>query len=81
MIELKNIKVEGDIVKCEIFPENSEISGKIEVDVSENRIRSFVLPIGYEWCRNHLEHAKRYIVMNFKRIKNLPITEKTLMWY
>lgn len=81
MIELKNIKIDGDIARCEIYPEDSQISGNIEIDISENKIINFALPSGYEWCKNHLEHAKRYIVMNFNRIKTLPITEKTLMWY
>lgn len=81
MIELKNIEIDGDIVKCEIFPEDSTIGGSIKVDVSENKIISFVLPSGYEWCKNHLEHAKRYLVMNFKNIQMLPISEQTLVWY
>lgn len=81
MIELKNIKIDGNTVKCEIYPEDSRESGCIEVDVLENKIVNSALPQGYEWCKNHLEHARRYIVMNFKNIKMLSISEKTLMWY
>lgn len=81
MIELKNIKIDGNIVKCEIFPEDSRNNGNIEVDVSENKIISFVLPTGYEWCKNHLEHAKRFIVENYTHIRDIPIKDKTIMWY
>lgn len=81
MIELKNIKIDGNIVKCEIYPEDSRISGHIEVDVLQNKIINSALPNGYEWCKNHLEHAKRYIVKYFKDIKTTPISEKTIMWY
>lgn len=81
MIELKNIKIDGNIVKCEIYPEDSRTSGHIEVDVSEDKIIDFTLPPGYEWCKNHLEHAKRFIVKHFCHIRDIPIHDKTLMWY
>lgn len=81
MIELKNIKIDENVVKCEIYPEDSKTSGYIEVDVSGDKIINCALPPGYEWCKNHLEHAKRYIVKNFKEIKMIPLSEKVLMWY
>lgn len=81
MIELKNIKIDGNTVKCEIYPEDSRKSGHIEVDVSENKIVNSALPQGYEWCKNHLEHAKRFIVKNYTYIRDIPIHDKTIMWY
>ena len=81
MIELKNIVIDENVVKCEIYPEDSKTSGYVEVDVLKNKIINYALPLGYEWCKNHLEHAKRYIVKNFKEIKMVPLSGKVLMWY
>lgn len=81
MVKLKNIKIDGNTVKCDIFPEDSEERGLLEVDISENKIINYVLPTGYEWCENHLAHAKRYIVECFRDIQATPIPEKTIMWY
>ena len=81
MIELKNIKIDGNIVKCEIYPEDSKTSGYIEVDVLDNKIINCVLPCGYEWCKNHLEHAKKYIVKHFREIKTIHLSRKMIMWY
>lgn len=81
MIKLKNIWIDGNVVKCDIFPEESSQSGYIEVDMLENKIVDYSLPMGYEWCKNHLQHAKRFIVENFTDIRDLPIKDKTIMWY
>lgn len=81
MVELKSIQIDGNIVKCDIFPEDSKENGYIEVDVPENKIVNSSLPTGYEWCKNHLEHARRFIVENFACIRDMPIKDKTIMWY
>lgn len=81
MVKLKNIKIDGNTVKCDIFPEDSRERGLLEVDISENKIINYVLSTGYEWCENHLAHAKRFIIENFVDIRDVPMKDKTIMWY
>lgn len=80
MIKLKNITIKNDIVKCDIIPEDCQNSGFIEIDVSNNKIIDYALPLGYEWCKNHIQHAKSYILNACARKETLP-SEKTLIWY
>lgn len=79
MIKLKNIKIDSNIVKCNIIPEDSHESGKLEIDLSKNIIVSSVLPVGYEWCKKHLEYAKEYLIELYKSAREIP-TEKLIMW-
>ena len=44
-------------------------------------VDSYLLPSGYEYCENHIEHAKTFIIKDFEEIKTIPIFEKTLIWY
>jgi len=80
MIKLKNIVMENNAVKSEIVPEDSKMSGTIEINLLENKIVNFALPIGYEWCKNHLYHAKR-VLIELSRTKTEIPKEKLIMWY
>ena len=80
MIKLKNIVIENEVVSCNIFPEDSEIPGTIKVDAHKGEIISFCLPDNYTWCKNHLEHAKEYLIKIHKLGKDAP-KEKNIMWY
>lgn len=81
MIKLENIRIDGNSVKCDIIPEDSETSGSLEVDANTNEIISYVLPKGYEYCTMHVAHARFYIDDNVDKIKNKEITSKIIMWY
>lgn len=80
MVKLKNIVIENNIAKSEIIPEDCKTNGYIEVDLSENKILNFVLPDGYEHCRNHIAHAKNYLIELFGSKADIP-EEKIIMWY
>lgn len=80
MIRLKNIKIDNsNTVICDIFPEDCKHSGHIEIDILQQKISNYSLPTDYEWCKNHMEHAKSYILKTLKENKSLP-SEKTLIW-
>lgn len=79
MIKLKNITIDNRIIKSDIIPEDCKTNGKIEIDLDKKEIISSVLPIGYEWCRKHLECAKEYLVSLSEKKDNIP-KEKTIMW-
>ena len=50
----------------------------IEID---NNIISYTLPAGFEWCKSHVHHAKKYLLSNLKEILRTPIHDKIVMWY
>lgn len=79
MIKLKNIVIENNIAKSDIIPEDCKTTGKIEVNMSDDKITNFILPTGYEWCKKHLEYAKNYLIEISKSKKDIP-KEKIVMW-
>lgn len=81
MVKIKNIRINGNLVNCEIYPEDSNENGYMVVNIAIGEIVEFNLPSGYEWCINHLHRAKRFIIEQFAEIRDVPIKEKTIMWY
>lgn len=74
MIKLKNIKEINGVVSCAFIPEDSNGEGKIVYDRNNDRAE-IVYPSGYEWCKNHVNHAIRFI----RETKGLP-TERLITW-
>ena len=79
MVKLKNIVINGNTAKCDIYPEDSPANGSLEVDLQTREIISYTLPVGYEWCKNHIEHAKRSLI-EISESKEIPDV-KTVAWY
>ncbi len=79
MIKLKNIVIDGKKISCDIIPEDCKEKGYMQVDIEKNDVEEVVLPAGYEWCKNHVQHAKQYLLNAFSSQKEIP-KEKTLMW-
>lgn len=79
MIKLKNIKIENDTVTCDLLPEDSSEYGYIVVNIHTKNIQEYVLPQGYEWCKNHIEHAKENLIKMCET--NTLQNELTIMWY
>ena len=80
MIKLKNIKIDKGIAECDVFLEDCKECGNIKVNLSENKIIECTLPTGYEWCQNHMQHAKKYL-SNLNDLADEHPNEKILMWY
>ncbi len=79
MVRLKNIKKSDSVIECDILPEDSKQAGHITVSIDSDSIQEYSLPEGYEWCRNHAEHAKVELLKLLSE-KNMP-DEKLVMWY
>ena len=79
MIKLKNIKIDSAVLSCDIVPEDSELSGYIKIDTSTQNCE-YSLPQGYGWCRNHIEHAKDFLIGSIESKNALP-SEALIMWY
>lgn len=57
MVRLKNIAIKDTAIECDIYPEDSAQAGWVSVDMESKKLIAFKLPAGYEYCRNHVEHA------------------------
>lgn len=79
MVKLKNIKKSDLIIECDIIPEDSTDSGHIIVDLNSGDIKGFSLPDGYEWCRNHVNHARNNLI-TLANEDHMP-KEYLVMWY
>lgn len=79
MVKLKNIVINENTAKCDIYPEDSPANGFLEVDLQTREIKSYTLPVGYEGCTNHIAHAKNYLV-EVSKSNNEISTEKLIMW-
>lgn len=79
MVKLKNIVINGNTAKCDIYPEDSKDKGTLEVNLQTREIISYTLPMGYEWCKNHIEHAKCSLI-EISESKEIPDV-KTVAWY
>ncbi|MBE6764004.1 MAG: hypothetical protein E7553_06630 [Ruminococcaceae bacterium] len=79
MVLLKNIRIEGSVIKSDIYPENSPKAGRVSVELQTGEIIDYYLPVDFEWCKNHLFHAKRELIA-IAKTKEIP-KEKLLMWY
>lgn len=79
MIKLKNIERNDDIIECDIIPEDSRENGHIRIDLKKKILKDSVLPAGYEWCTNHIQHAASKLI-ELSEEKELP-EEKLVIWY
>ena len=79
MIRLKNLKKNNVMAECDIIPEDSTECGHIVVNLGSGELEDCVLPKGYEWCRNHVNHAQINLLELSKK-EMLP-DEYKVMWY
>lgn len=80
MIKLKNIVIDRDVIKASVVPEDSTKSGFLEIDIKKKEIISYDLPDGYKWCKNHIAHAKKYLLDLLSSDDIMP-KEKLLLWH
>jgi len=79
MVNLINIQKRESIIECDILPEDSIEYGHIIVDLSSEKVLQYKLPPGYEWCTNHIAHA-RIVLLRLSEDSKIP-NEKLVMWY
>ena len=79
MIRLKSIRKTDALIECDIIPEDSKENGHLIVDASSGTIKDYSLPKVYEWCKNHVIHAKD-MLLKLAKMSDIP-QEKLVMWY
>lgn len=79
MIRLTNIQKNNDYISCLAFVEDSKESFQLIYNIKNEDFDSYLLPKGYEWCKSHIAHAKRFMetILN----KNEYPHEELIMWY
>lgn len=79
MIVLKNITRTNSCIVCDAYVEDCKQAVHLSFDESKLVLGSYTLPNDYEWCINHIMHAKKYLVS----IAGKPIESQThtIMWY
>ena len=78
MVRLRNIKKNDYIIESDILTEDSQKLGHVIVDIKSGELKEFDLPEGYEWCTNHVNHAKDKLIEMSKQ-NSFP-EEKLIMW-
>ena len=78
MVRLKNIRINGKTIECDIYPEDSSQAGHVVVYTDTKTLKSYTLPDGYEWCMKHVAHVKNKLT-EFIGSDTLP-AEKVVMW-
>lgn len=80
MVKLENIEKNNNLIECDILPEDSKEYGHLKVNLDSEEIDGYALPEGYEWCRNHLTHAKKALLKYGTSKEPLP-DQDLIMWY
>lgn len=79
MIKLDNITIKENIIMCDIYPEDSIKKGILKVDFTTKEILEYTLPENYEYCKNHISHAKNFLLEMIE--SGTILKTKTIMWY
>lgn len=79
MIKLTRITKDNGCITCVAYIEDSQTGINLSFDESKKELGEYSMPKGYEWCKSHISHAKKYL--NSLTGKNIEVTEKLLMWY
>ena len=80
MVKLKNIVINGNTAKCDIYPENSKDKGTVEVNLETKDMISYTLPVGYEWCFKHAVKAYAFLIEISESGAEIP-DERIIAWY
>lgn len=78
MVKLRNIKVNNQNIECDIYPEDSSLSGSLIVNLETGKVVDYTLPENYAWCIKHIHHASEKLIEIFKD-GEIP-EEKIVMW-
>jgi hypothetical protein len=79
MIRLKNIVRSSADISCDFYPEDSVVAGNMSVNMETGNVE-YLLPAGYEWCMNHVHHAKKKLLEIAGSNKEYP-KELIIKWY
>lgn len=79
MIELRRIRKNENTIESDIYPEDSTISGHIVVDLSDEKIKEYYLPDGYDYCKEHITMARNRLI-KLSKANEMP-DKDIIMWY
>ncbi len=79
MIKLTGITRSNGRITCAAYVEDSGQGIDLVFDESKAEFEKYDMPEGYEWCKSHIAHAKKYLKSLIG--KQIESSERTIMWY
>lgn len=79
MIKLKGITKNSFSVNCKAYIEDCNEPIILSFDVLTSKLNDVSLPMGYEWCKSHISHAKDYLKSLVSQ--NTIPESHTILWY
>ena len=76
MVRLRKIERNDIMISCTAFFEDCASPVDLSFDTKKKEFLPFTFPEGYEWCKSHIAHIKRYLLAT----PDFP-SERNLMWY
>ena len=80
MVKPKNIVIDCNTAKCDIYPEDSKDKGTVEVNLETRDMISYTLPVGYELCFKHVVTAYAFLIGISESGAEIP-DERIIAWY
>ena len=79
MIVLKNIARNSTRITCDAYVEDCKQAVSLVFDEKLKELEAYSLPDGYEWCVDHIMHARKWL----SSLDGKPIEKstRTIMWY
>ena len=79
MLELEKIERGKDYISCTAFVEGCKQGIRVSINKDGDLKEEVALPEGYEWCKNHISRAIRFLTSLWSE-EQVP-KRKTIMWY
>lgn len=80
MVKIKNIKISGDIISCDYYPENTNLRGYIAYNVKTDEIEQYEPSQYYANGRVYTSHVVWKLRELYKNEDEIP-AEAYSVWY
>ena len=78
MIKLTEIVRNNGSITCVAYVEDCKQAIPLSFNESNAEFNTITMPEGYEWCKSHIAHAKKYLKSLIG--KQIESTERTIVW-
>lgn len=79
MIRLTEIQRNNGKIQCKAYVEDCDSAITLSLDEDTAELSKYELPDGYEWCKSHITHARKFL-RTLIGTKQIP-TQRVIMWY
>ena len=79
MIRLTEIQRNNGKIQCEAYVEDCDSAITLSLDEKTAELSEVELPKGYEWCKSHIAHARKFL-RTLIGADQIP-AQRVIMWY